>query len=287
MTTTIDKWTLVGAEGQPIFGDTHRPDGEAVGVMLICHGFKGYKDYGFLPHVAVAAAQRGLIAHRFNFSHSGMTERIETFERPDLFEADTWSKQVTDLHAVAQGVAREALPGAGLPMVWFGHSRGGVTVLLTAREVFEAGGGDTPEPAALIGAATPHYCCNLDEAQQAQLREQGRLEVPSSRTGQMLAIGKPWLDEIEHEPDRFDPVKAAGSVRCPLLLIHGDQDPTVPVESADQLAQAAGERARRHVIEGAQHTFNATNPLPFDESMPEATRELIDTACDFASAHCR
>ena len=54
--------------------------------MLIAHGFKGYKDYGMFPRLARVAAETGFVAHRFNFSHSGMTDRIATFEHPDLFD---------------------------------------------------------------------------------------------------------------------------------------------------------------------------------------------------------
>jgi uncharacterized protein len=84
-------WTIPGAENQPIYGTTHLPDGShgsPRSVVIIAHGFKGYKDYGMFPRIAHQCAEAGLVAHRFNFSHSGMTNHIDTFERPDLFERD-------------------------------------------------------------------------------------------------------------------------------------------------------------------------------------------------------
>ena len=89
MTASAQQWTIRGAARQPIIGDAHLPQGEPRGAVLIAHGFKGYKDYGMFPRIAAELSGRGLIAHRFNFSHSGMTARTETFERPDLFERDT------------------------------------------------------------------------------------------------------------------------------------------------------------------------------------------------------
>ena len=66
---SVTQWTLPGVDDQPIYGNTHCPDGTPpVGVLVISHGFKGYKDYGFFPYLARAAAKRGLVAHRFNFS---------------------------------------------------------------------------------------------------------------------------------------------------------------------------------------------------------------------------
>src|SRR2546430_741685 len=131
-------WSIPGADGEPIIGNTHKSaiGLQARGVVIIAHGFKGYKDYGMFPRVATEFAKAGFIAIRFNFSNSGMTNNIATFERPNLFERDTWNKQVFDLRAVTEAAIAGSLrdPGnaSSLPCVFFGHSRGGVTALLTA-----------------------------------------------------------------------------------------------------------------------------------------------------------
>jgi len=112
-------WTIEGSNGQPIYGTSDLPNSDPLGTLILCHGFKGYKDYGLFPYLAKQAVGRGLLVHRFNFSHSGMTDNIESFERPDLFEQDTYGKQIIDLTLVANAVRRGKLPGGGLdlPMV--------------------------------------------------------------------------------------------------------------------------------------------------------------------------
>jgi alpha-beta hydrolase superfamily lysophospholipase len=265
-------WSIPGAGGQAILGDAHIPASEPVGVLIICHGFKGYKDYGFLPHLADAACAAGLIAHRFNFSHSGMTRRIETFERPDLFEQDTWGRQIADLTAVTEAIRAGRLEGGNLPLVVFGHSRGGVTALLSASRGLEVAG--------LIAAASPDYCSNLDDDQKAMLRRRGYLISPSSRTGQDLRIGRAWQDEIDANPAAFDPRRAAAALQLPMLLIHGDADETVPVARAKSLAQASDFRAELVVIPGAGHTFNAANPM--QTPPPVETQLLFEAAVSFA-----
>lgn len=272
----VEDWTIDGSDGEPILGTVHLPDDEPVGVMIICHGFKGYKDYGFFPLLAHTAAQRGLIAHRFNFSHSGMTRNIDTFERPDLFEKDTWGKQIHDLNSVAVAIEDGRLAGAGLPTVWFGHSRGGVTVFLAA---------PLGDPAGIVSAAAPHQCCSWDETIREAIRHQGYIDSPSGRTGQNLRVGKAWLDEIESDPQTFDPVNAIERINCPVLIVHGSGDQTVSVESARALA-VANENSTVRIVEGASHTFNATNPLALDAAIAEQTRELIESACDFACSCC-
>ncbi len=271
----ITGWELPGSVDEPIYGATHTPDGEPAGVVLLCHGFKGYKDYGFFPQLAAACAGRGLIAHRFNFSHSGMTNRVETFERPDLFEKDTWQKQVDDLIAVADAVQHGPLDGRGLPLVCFGHSRGGVTALLTAARFPSLFAG-------VVTAAAPHRSCNLTDEQRDEMKRLGRLASPSGRTGQTLYVGLPWLIEQDAHPDAFDPVLAAGRITAPLLILHGDDDDTVGPVSANALHDAAP-GSRFVLLPGATHTFNAPNPLPMDAQPPEQTRQLFDLVVGFAA----
>ena len=281
-------WQLPGSGGEPILGSTDRHVDKPRGVLLVCHGFKGYMDYGFLPRLARVAAGQGLLVHRFNFSHSGMTRRVETFERPDLFERDTWGRQVADLHVVARAVAADELPGHGdgLPMVWFGHSRGGVTVTLAAAGAFDGENDAVPTPAGVITAAAPDYACGLGEDERAKLRRDGRLLSPSGRTGQRLHVGRAWLDEIEADPAALDPRRAAARVTCPALIVHGGGDQTVDPASAIALSQHFL-HAELEVIGQASHTFDCPNPLPDDAEPPEATRRLIDRATAFAVDRCR
>lgn len=280
--TRVTEWTLPGSDGQPIFGNTHWPteQAHAQGVLICCHGFKGYKDYGFFPRLCQHAAAQGLVAMRFNFSHSGMTKLIETFDRPDLFEKDRWGRQIEDLREVFE----DAAPMLALPRVVFGHSRGGVTSTLFA-------GHDRPmQLAGLITAAAPDYACNLDDLVKDQLRAEGRLLSPSGRTGQRLYVGLDWLEEIEIDPERYDPVRAASQINCPMLILHGDQDDTVPLDCAHHLHRAATPRSELAIIEDANHVFNCSNPLPADTPLaecPAPTREMIARSIDFAMHCCR
>jgi dienelactone hydrolase len=253
-------WSLTGAADQPILGDAHLPDadGPPRGVLVICHGFKGYKDYGFFPHLAAAAASRGLVAHRFNFSHSGMTNHVETFERPELFERDSWSRQLADVQCVLDAI--ETLPSAeridreriGL----VGHSRGGLVALLTA-------GHDT-RIGATVALASPSSADNLSDDQKREIREQGYVISPSSRTGQDLRVGRAWLEDIEANAapgGRLDLLGAVGRIATPLLIAHGSADASVPVDCAREIAEAYSGTPDLFILNGVNHTFNCANPF--------------------------
>lgn len=248
-----EPFTVEGAAGQAILGDTHHPAGAVRGVALVAHGFKGYKDYGFIPVLATRLAALGLVAHRFNFSHSGMTGDLETFARPDLFERDCFDHQVTDIRAVVAAIDDGRLPGAGAPRVHLGHSRGGVAVLL---EAGRAGGSD---PAGIVTMASPCSADPFDAASARRLLEEGFLESPSSRTGQALRVGRVFLQSQRDRPAEHDLLALVRCIRCPLLALHGTKDPTVKPSCAAEIA-AAAPFGRSRLIDGADHVFNTPNP---------------------------
>ncbi len=271
-----NSWSIPGSDGESIFGNTHLPLNTPVGVILLCHGFKGYKDYGLFPYLAQCLAEAGLIVHRFNFSHSGMTHQTETFERPDLFEKDTWGKQIADIRHVAHAVQDQTLGGQGLPMVLFGHSRGGLSVLMAATHQSFAG---------VVTAAAVNQPCNLLEEHVAILKEDGFIVSPSGRTGQQLRIGLAWLEEIESDPDSVDPMLGIAELTCPVLLIHGQDDQAVPVQCCRALAKRGGDLVTAHEIAEASHVFNAPNPMDLND-VPPATAELVSLTCAFAVRVC-
>ncbi len=56
-----------------LHGVAHLPDESgAKPAVVICHGFKGFMDWGFFPYLAELLADRGFVAIRFNLSGSGM-----------------------------------------------------------------------------------------------------------------------------------------------------------------------------------------------------------------------
>ncbi len=278
----MNDWQIAGAEGEQILGNTHTPHTPARGVVLIAHGFLGYKDYGMFPRLASSLCEFGFIAHRFNYSHSGMTNQIDTFERPELFERDTWLMHQQDLDCVLAAIESGELAGKGLPLVLVGHSRGGVDVLLCAGRLFADA--KTTLPEAVITLAAPDKSCMWDRESQQQVLGLGFIEMKSNRTGQTLRISADWLREQLDDPEAHDVLSHVERIGCPMLVIHGAGDPTVPAACARAIAAAGGERARLELIEGGDHVFNTPNPLPADSALSPQLTEALGLMGQFLDA---
>lgn len=265
-------WTIQGSEGLDLLGVTDRPAGKPRGVAVIVHGFKGYMDYGLFPSLARRVADEGFIAHRFNLAHSGMTRNIATFERPELFARDRWRHQVEDVMSVVGAIRDRRIEGHALPLVLIGHSRGGTACLLTAGVHAE----DLPELRAVVTINAPDTCCRMSDEDRARLLEEGSIESPSARTGQVLSIEKGWLqDQLDH-PEAHDVLALAGRIRARVLVLHADSDQTVEPRAAISIAGALRHPTEPVFIRDADHVLNTPNPWPPTAPPPPPLGEALD-----------
>lgn len=274
-------WQITGSEDLPLFGDVHIPaQDQPRCVVIMTHGFLGYKDYGMFPFLAQSFADAGFITHRYNLAHSGMTNQSETFEHPDLFENDTWNHQVADIESVIGAVNDGTLEGQGLPIILWGHSRGGVSTLLAVGRKFRKNP-ESHQPDAVITVSAPDSTCRIPAETRTQIRDNGFIEVTSNRTGQTLRINRRWLDELEADAEAHDVLGCAHWIKCPVLAIHGEEDPTVEAASAGRIADAVKSghgRASSMLIPNANHVFNTPNPMPAG-SAPSTELRALRTAC--------
>ncbi len=243
---------LAGADGGPLYVDVRSGarGPEVRPAVVICHGFKGFKDWGFFPYLADRLALAGFTAVSFNFSGSGVGPGSDVVDQPDRWFAQRVSADVADLATVVDHVTSAGARWVGL----VGHSRGGgVAVVGAAR--------DSRVKVLVTWAAVATFLWYSAE-ERARWRREGRTEVVNARTGQVLPIGLPLLDDLEtNASGPLDIRGAAGRVTVPWLIAHGTADESVPVAEAETLAHAsASPRTERLLVDGTGHTFGARHP---------------------------
>lgn len=242
---------LTGADGGPLRVDVRRA-GAAAGTILLCHGFKGFKDWGFFPVIAERLAQAGFAAVSFNFSGSGIGEDGQTFSEPERFGHATYSNHLKDLDIVL-GALREGQLGFHPSAVGLlGHSMGGGIAALRAAA-------DPAVTALVTWAATARFGRLWRSDQVPEWRRTGRLDVRNQRTGEILPLYTDMLDDWERNRATLDVMRVAERVRVPWLVVHGSADESVPATDAQDLVEAAP-AARALLVEDAGHTFGISHP---------------------------
>ncbi|MDP6669110.1 MAG: alpha/beta fold hydrolase [Candidatus Krumholzibacteria bacterium] len=259
------------ADGAPLRGDLHLPQGEPAASVLLVHGFKGFKDWGFWPPFAEMLAERGLAACRFNLSGSGVGPDGETFSEKDRFEANTNSRELADILFLLDLLSLGKVPGAPTkpgPVGLVGHSRGGGGAILAAAS--------EPRVASLVTWASVASVQRYTEEQKQKWRERGHLTIKNARTGDAFRIRTAALDDIEEHEAALDILSAAASLDIPSLVIHGMKDEAVPFAEGLALAQAFQRKGRFLPLPDSGHTFSASHPMPQD--MPDDLARVFEAS---------
>ncbi len=223
--------------------------------VIICHGFKGFMEWGFFPHVAELLAMRGLVAIRFNFSGSGMRPGDELITDESAFGRATFGQDLDDILRVIAATGDEIAPGRvdrqriGL----LGHSRGGGAALMAAAA--------SSEIAVLVTWAAVSTFDRMGHADKEAWRRAGKVPIVNARTGQAVPLDLSVLADLEANPERYDLLGAAGKRTAPWLIVHGEDDPTVPFPEAEALVAAAAPPTELVRIAGADHTLGAKHPF--------------------------
>ena len=261
----MNDWTITNDRGLELLGNTHPPTTPAAACVILMHGFKGYKDYGFIPILAHDLCDASTLVHRFNFSTSGMTNETQTFARPDLFALDTWNRQIEDVLRIHKAIENAELPGQGLPLFLIGHSRGGATALLAAGRH-----GAELDLGGVITINAVDRCTRLPQEEQTQLLERGFSITQSARTKQDLRINSTWLSEQLDDPQGHDVLGQASAISAPVCVIHSENDQAVDPSAGKAIAKAC--QTQCALIKQGNHVLNMPNPS--DSQTPQSPQLL-------------
>ncbi len=261
-------FTISSEEDLPIRGNLDVPQHPRALVVLV-HGFKGFKDWGFFPWLAESLRNEKIGVCRFNMSRSGIGETPDTFDRLDLFAGDTYSAQLADLRRVVE----HAHARLQLPTFLLGHSRGGGIALLGAQDV--------PLLRGVVTWSAIARADRWDAPTKDQWRRDGWMDVINARTGQNMRMSTSILDDYEEHAGRLDILAATAGLDVPLLVIHGARDESVPVAESFDIARQNVDTSHM-VIANASHTYNAIHPLVH---VPKELRLAATVTARFIAAY--
>lgn len=228
--------------GETLRGVIHRPANAGLSKgAILCHGMESNKESEKIVALSRALAERGVAALRFDFSYAGESGR---------FEEMTYSGEVEDLSAAFDFMSRLRVQKSAI----LGSSMGGTVALLFSAE---------HAPAALVTLAAPLHPERITETLLSpQEVQQWRLAGYVTYHGRRL--NSSLLDDLE----KIEVPQAARKIRCPVLIIHGDEDETVPVEDAYDLYGLVPNPKRLCILRGGDHRFS--NPSLLKKALEES-----------------
>ena len=271
-----DRVETTPPHGDVIRADIRSPAGrDPRTAVLVAHGFKGFKDWGFFPHLCERLAEGGHLVVSFNFSLNGTGSGLVDFTDLEAFGRNTLSRELEDLRWMLDRTMAGEWSGGRAPAATglLGHSRGGGTSIITAAEHSGV--------AALVTWAAVSTFQRWGEEQVKDWTTRGVTFVPNARTGQRMPLYRTLWDDLRANADRLDIAAAAAMVRVPWLIVHGEADETVNVAEARRL-HGAGPSSALRVVAGSGHTFEASHPM--EETTPGLEAAIEGTLSHFSGS---
>lgn len=271
-----------GRHGRPILMDVFcGSDLGPAPVIIFCHGYKGYKDWGAWNLMAESFADEGICLVKFNFSFNGGTID-QPIDFPDLeaFAQNNYSKELDDLQTVIDWVCTEldqiyTIDLSNITLI--GHSRGGGIVTIIAEKDHRI-----KRVVSLAGVSDFKNRFNEGSDEFKMWQTTGVKYVLNGRTKQQMPHYFQFYEDFKSNEDRLTIERAVRHLKIPHLIIHGDHDTSVLIDEANQLHQW-NPNSELNIIKNANHVFNTSHPWRSSSLSPELQR-VVDVSVAFISS---
>ena len=267
-----------GKHNKPILTDLFfKESNQLKPILIFCHGYKGFKDWGAWNLMAETFANAGFFFVKFNFSHNGGTAE-QPIDLPDLeaFGNNNYSKELDDLGNVIDWVSENSDIKNEIDLneiYLIGHSRGAGIVLLKSDE-------DSRAKKVISLAGVSDYKSRFPKNEKLQEWEEKKVYfVKNGRTHQEMPHFYQFFRDFEKNEKRLNIKKATQNLEIPLLIIHGNNDTSVSINEAKNLHKW-NSKSMFKIIENSNHVFGTSHPWD-KERVSEELLEAIEIAIAF------
>lgn len=273
----IKNLIIGGKHIKPIVTDVfYKETNQPKKVIIFCHGYKGFKDWGAWNLMAETFAKAGFFFVKFNFSHNGGTaENPIDFPDLDAFGNNNYTKELDDLESTINWISSNSAYNSEVninDISIIGHSRGGGIVLLKAHE-------DKRVKRVITLAAVSDFGSRSSTIGDLEnWKKTGVKYVVNGRTKQQMPHFYQFYKNFKENESRLNIQNAVKNLQIPLLIIHGDHDTSIDIEEAHQI-HSWQPNSTLEIIKDADHVFNVSHPWhknKLSKELSQTTQLCID-----------
>jgi len=226
-------------------------------IVIFCHGFKGFKDWGTFNLLAETFAKQNFVFIKFNFSHNGTsTNNFSDVHDLEAFGNNNFEIEQDDIGSILDWLESKDHEFSSIlntsEIYLIGHSRGGGMALLKSIE-------DSRVKKVAVWASLNELEKYMYLSNPTVWKEKGVSFVENSRTGLKLPLYYQFYENFYKNKARFDIKNNLMKLDKPLLLLHGTNDSIVPLSDAEWIYENV-DHSILIKIEGGDHTFGGKHP---------------------------
>ena len=267
----VENLTINGSKGRPIVMDIIFKETEyAKPIVIFCHGFKGFKNWGHYDLLAAEFARHDFVFLKFNFSYNGTTlENPADFADLEAFGNNNFSIELDDLGLVIDFIEKNAeiYSGDKNKIFLIGHSRGGGIAILKTGE-------DKRIKKLSTWASVKDAADFFIHQDLEKWKSDGFIYTLNSRTQQNMPLNYQIYENYIANKDRLNIAKASVNIDVPWLIVHGTNDEAVQFSSAEKLHQLNKNSVLLKMEQG-NHTFGGKHPWK-EDNLPDDAKIVID-----------
>ena len=246
-------------------------------VVIFCHGYKGYKDWGCWDLVAQKFAKENHFFIKFNFSHNG-----GTFENPigfsDLkaFGDNNFTIELNDLEDVIGCITaiNECINEVDTSnIILIGHSRGGGIATIKASENKNISKVISWNGVSDFGIRFPK------REQLEHWKNEGVMYVLNGRTKQQMPHKYQFYQDFKENEERLTIKKAVENLNKPQLIIAGTHDEVVKPNEGEKM-HLWNPKSELMLIDEMNHTLGSKHPWN-EDALPIHLEKAVQKSIDF------
>lgn len=263
---------------KPIITDVfYKKDGVKKPLVIFCHGYKGYKDWGAWNIAAEKFSNNNLFFVKFNFSHNGGTVN-EPIDFPDLkaFGDNNFITELDDLEDIIEWVLdnpdfKNEIDTESITLI--GHSRGGGIVSIKSSE-------NTKITKLITWSGVSDFGARFAKGESLEeWKKQGISYILNSRTNQKMPNLYQFYQNFKDNEDRLTIKNAVSKLKIPHLIVHGKNDEVV-LPSEAQNIHLWNPKSELIFINEMNHPLGCMQPWN-GTSMPIHLEEVVKQSIDF------
>ena len=277
---TIKKNIVLEKEGnKPILVDFfYNSNNNKMPVIIFCHGYKGYKDWGAWNLVAKEFANNNFFFLKFNFSHNGGTVE-NPIDFPDLnaFGNNNFTHELNDIERVLSFMSENTEFSKNIDLTnifLIGHSRGGGLCAIKASENKQIKG-------LITWAGVSNFKIRFKEGSQEfkEWKDKGVKYVQNKRTKQQMPHFFQFYLDFKKNEKRFNIQSAVQNLKIPFLVIHGDNDKSV-LQNEGRDLHSWNKKSEFFSVKNGNHTFCSKHPWQ-EKELPKELKVVTKITMSF------
>ncbi len=250
---------ITGKHDKPILTDlVYSEDVTKKPIVIFCHGYKGFKNWGAWDLMAEEFAKNGCFFVKFNFSHNGTTPENQTeFLDIEAFGDNNYTMELEDLQSVIDWLFSpksnysDHLDTNNVTLI--GHSRGGGISIIKASE-------DPRIKKLVTFSSVSDFASRFPSGKALEgWKQKGVNYIVNTRTKQQLPHHFQFYKNFKDNEDRLTISRATKALKIPHLIVHGSNDASVSLSESGKLFEWSP-NPKLLLVEGSDHVYNVSHP---------------------------